>query len=85
MNIQDYIFKGQYQIPNDMFEYHRMTLGDVETIIKQQIIHQLAEKIYDIHKESISEEQKQDCIQFNIELLVVNKEQFRLLKKSIDS
>ena len=71
------VFRGQYKMPKDMIQNNQIPPAEIETMAIREMTIQLAKKILNDHKLSITKEEKENFNQLNIKLLVINMKQFK--------
>ena len=71
------VFRGQSRIDNELLERDKIPRDVIEKELLRQLTHQLADKVLSEHSQSITKTKDEIYEQFNIELLIINKGQFK--------
>ena len=71
------IFRGRWVMDKEMYFQTHIKKEDLEDIAVRDMVLQLSKKILDEHKEQITRSDEGDFIEFEIDLMVINKGQLK--------
>lgn len=71
------VFRGQWRMTKDMVGHNQIPKAEIEAMAVREMTIQLAEKVLKDHEQSITKEEKENYNQFNVELLIISKGQFK--------